>query len=332
MALLKSVLFFLYLVLSLVSALPPKHAMPHGICTERVQRKAWQTLTYSQKKAYIDADLCLMKSPPKLDVRGAQNIWDELQYVHILQSNVVHFTGSFLPWHRLFMHAHDYLQRTECNYTGPQPYWDEILDMGALNESIVFDPNTGFGGNGAGNDLCVADGPFVNLTLHLTQFSNDANYCLSRNFNQTAFQDGNKSNLDACFSKATYSDAWPCWSTSPHGAAHLGVNGVMYDAVGSPGDPIFYLHHTYLDHLWWQWQQQDLPARLFQMSGRNVPTPEQLAMANWTFPSAAILNYDGDPANETTLHHNLWMVGLIPNATVGDVMDLGGNLICVEEA
>lgn len=116
--------------------------------------------------------------------------------------------------------------------------------MDALSESIVFDPDTGFGGNGVGDDLCVSDGPFSNLTLHLTQFSNDANYCLSRNLNQTAFQDGDQANLDACFSTNNYSDAWPCWSTLPHGAAHLGVNGVMYDAVASPGDSLFYLHHV----------------------------------------------------------------------------------------
>ncbi|GLA18147.1 hypothetical protein AnigIFM62618_005302 [Aspergillus niger] len=204
--------------------------------------------------------------------------------------------------------------------------------MDALSESIVFDPDTGFGGNGVGDDLCVSDGPFSNLTLHLTQFSNDANYCLSRNLNQTAFQDGDQANLDACFSTNNYSDAWPCWSTLPHGAAHLGVNGVMYDAVASPGDPLFYLHHTYLDHLWWQWQKKDLPARLFDMGGRNVPTSELLAMANWTFPSASILNYDGDPSNTTTLNHNLWMLGIVPNATVAEVMDLGGHLICAEDA
>ncbi|KAL2834804.1 hypothetical protein BJY01DRAFT_252834 [Aspergillus pseudoustus] len=110
----------------------------------------------------------------------------------------------------------------------------------------------------------------------------------------------------------------------------MGVGGVMYDTVGSPGEPIFFLHHNYIDHLWWQWQKQDLPARLYDRNGQNVPTPEKLELAHWDFPSDAILNYDGDPANVTTLHHTLWMVGLIPNATVADVMDLGGPLICLE--
>lgn len=73
-----------------------------------------------------------------------------------------------------------------------------------------------------------------------------------------------------------------------------------------------------------------MPSGLYEMDGQNVPAPAYLALANWTFPTAAWLDYDGDPANVTTLNHNLWMLGLIPNTTVGEVMDLGGDLICAE--
>ncbi|MBE3050506.1 tyrosinase family protein, partial [Candidatus Bathyarchaeota archaeon] len=36
----------------------------------------------------------------------------------------------------------------------------------------------------------------------------------------------------------------------------------MNDPVASPGDPIFYLHHTWFDKMFWDWQSEDLPARL----------------------------------------------------------------------
>jgi tyrosinase len=104
----------------------------------------------------------------------------------------------------------------------------------------------------------------------------------------------------------------------------------MLDVVASPGDPLFFLHHTYLDRVWWQWQQANWPARKYDMAGQNVPTETYLEQNSFSYPSAAILDYDGDPGNVTTLNHNLWMVGLIPNATVGDVMDLNGDLICAE--
>lgn len=35
-------------------------------------------------------------------------------------------------------------------------------------------------------------------------------------------------------------------------------------------DPIFFLHHTQLDRLWWKWQQADLEKRLKDYSGRAV--------------------------------------------------------------
>lgn len=104
----------------------------------------------------------------------------------------------------------------------------------------------------------------------------------------------------------------------------------MLDGSGSPGDPLFFLHHTNLDRLWWEWQQVNLTARLTDMTGRNVPLANFLLTNEVPYPSAAVLDYDGDSGNTTTLNHTLWMVGIIPNATIAEVMDLGGDLICAE--
>jgi tyrosinase len=102
------------------------------------------------------------------------------------------------------------------------------------------------------------------------------------------------------------------------------------DVVGSPGEPLFFLHHSNLDRLWWLWQQANLTSRLTDMGGRNVPLTSYLTQNEMSYPSSSILNYDGDAGNTTTLNHNLWMVGIMPNATIREVMDLGGDLICAE--
>lgn len=47
-------------------------------------------MTDTEKSAWIDAELCLMDSPPQLNIEGALNRWDELVYVHVVQSNVIH--------------------------------------------------------------------------------------------------------------------------------------------------------------------------------------------------------------------------------------------------
>lgn len=105
----------------------------------------------------------------------------------------------------------------------------------------------------------------------------------------------------------------------------------MLDITRSPADPLFYLHHTYLDYLWWQWQSVDLSTRLTDMTGQNVPTDTSLLIDDdFVFPIATLEENNGDSGNETTLNHTLWMAGLVPNATIAEVMDLGGDLICAE--
>jgi tyrosinase len=38
----------------------------------------------------------------------------------------------------------------------------------------------------------------------------------------------------------------------------------------------------------------------------------------------------GDPANETTMNHVLNMFGVVPSATIQDVLDIAGKLLCYE--
>lgn len=52
--------------------------------------KCRHSLTTAERHAYIDAELCLMSSPPKSGLEGAKNRWDELHWVHVVQSNVIH--------------------------------------------------------------------------------------------------------------------------------------------------------------------------------------------------------------------------------------------------
>lgn len=97
----------------------------------------------------------------------------------------------------------------------------------------------------------------------------------------------------------------------------------MSDPTFSPGDPVFYLHHSYLDKLWWEWQKLDPATRLQDMGGANTKRGQA--------PPAQYLDYFGDGGGSiTTLNHTLFMTGLAPNATIGDIMDLNGPVICSE--
>lgn len=139
-----------------------------------------------------------------------------------------------MPWHRYFMKTHETLLQNECNYTGAQPYWDEMMDADAstnISDSVVFDPDTGFGGEGGD---CVTDGPFVNATFHLTASEgvvSSSSFCLSRSFSNTIFQKANSTNTGSCLELDNYTLAYDCFATTPHVAGHGGVGGTMLDVV-----------------------------------------------------------------------------------------------------
>ncbi|KUI61095.1 Tyrosinase [Cytospora mali] len=305
-------------------------------CTSLNQRKAWHTLTDDEKAEYLRAEKCLMSRPTQLNIEGAKNRWDEVQWAHIVQSNDVHGVGQFLPWHRYYVRAHEALLQQECNYTGAQPYWDEQrdADAGPIEDASVWGTGSlSFGTGGREGDGCVVDGPFANTTLRLDMdwgVTKYDEYCLSRNFTRTYWPWANSTYADECYAMTNYEDAWECYIVKPHSSAHLAVSGTMKLASASPGDPLFFLHHANLDRLWWIWQQADLSSRLNEMSGRNVPTISDLESNEWLFPSDSVLDYDGDTANVTTMDHVLWVVDLLPNVTVADVMDIRGDVICAE--
>lgn len=124
----------------------------------------------------------------------------------------------------------------------------------------------------------------------------------------------------------------------------------MSNPISSPGDPIFYLHHTWLDKVWWDWQAQNLSARLTAMGGQNTQSTaygftnnvegiNNGTLGNGTCTPNSVFNpctsdpltiLGDDGGNVTTLNHVLSTLGVVPNVTIADVMDIGGDYLCYE--
>lgn len=197
------------------------------------------TLSNDEKSSYLTAVKCLMQSPAKSGIQGAVNRWDELQALHSEQSNFIHGVGAFLPWHRLFLRLQEKLLQDECGYKGAVPYWDEQRDLELFKTidqaSVWGDDDYSFGTNGVsdggnGTLKCVVDGPFANTTLRITQIwgvNSYDEYCMSRDFNQTAWVAVNQSNVDACFAKTDYNSANFCYVDLPHSGGHLATGGTV---------------------------------------------------------------------------------------------------------
>jgi tyrosinase len=301
-------------------------------CTTKTAHKPWQLLTSTEQKAFIDAELCLMKAPSKLNKGGAKTRWDDLQYNHVIQTHIVHDVGHFLPWHRYYVAIHGWLLRDECGYTGPLPYWDETADsrLSNLLDSPVFQTSA-FGGTGSGSNGYITTGPFANTTLRLQRPGTAAKeYRISRGLNARFLSGAGQSSINACFGVKSYTAAWECWHGQTHSAGHISIGGLNGNVVLSPGDPAFFLHHGWLDAMWWKWQTLDLPTRLTDIGGRKLAGASFLRMLGMGSPGKEWTDYDGDTGNTTTLKHNLYAADLFPNVTAADVMDVRGSTICAE--
>ena len=104
------------------------------------------------------------------------------------------------------------------------------------------------------------------------------------------------------------------------------------------------LHHGFVDKMWYDWQMASPEKRLTEMGGPNAQDPAvgflefsggvEAESAMWGKPTAAMLavtpapnNGDGGK-NATTLGHIMTSLGIIPDATVADVMDPQGEYLC----
>ncbi|KAJ5290822.1 Di-copper centre-containing protein [Penicillium angulare] len=157
-------------------------------------RRNWRSFSSVQKKKYINSVLCLQSKPartPSHLAPGAKTRYDDFVATHINQTLGIHFTGTFLAWHRYFIYEFEQALRNECGYVGDYPYWDWGADTSAMEKSPVFDgSSTSLSGNGAyipneGNIIlslgsyapvilprgtgggCITSGPFKNYKLHL---------------------------------------------------------------------------------------------------------------------------------------------------------------------
>lgn len=89
---------------------------------------------------------------PRDLVPGVRSRYDDFVATHINQTTTIHYTGTFLAWHRWFTYQYEQALVNECGYQGAQPYWNWALYASDPASSPVFD----------GSDSSMSgDGEFV---------------------------------------------------------------------------------------------------------------------------------------------------------------------------
>jgi tyrosinase len=224
-------------------------------------------MTPAQKKAFVDGVLALKNVVDSKLHPGQQKRYDDFVEVHknamlgpAMFMPMPHGAPLFYPWHRIMLRQFELsLQEALKDPTTAIPYWDWDLTGSSTPFTIDF-----LGGDGdsaqAGR---VTTGPFAFGT---GQFpirvwdQNSGDPGLRREFGEDATSWlPNSNQITAGIAKTPY---WPGPSSFQrvtegvlHNPVHRWIGGNMADAT-SPNDPVFFLHHAFLDRLWEQWKVQ----------------------------------------------------------------------------
>ncbi|MEK6478632.1 tyrosinase family protein [Catalinimonas sp. 4WD22] len=191
-------------------------------------RKSVTEMTESEKEALITAFFQLRQGPDLVsDLASYHNAFMSGIHRNLPQNDI------FLAWHRKQMHEME-LAMQSINSKLSLPYWDETQSSGVTDpiweESFMGQFNAQWNLNRAlGAQIRLPNSNDVNQLMGLTNFYQSSSTLSSMDFS-------------------------PRLETAVvHTGAHLWVGGVMVSG-SSPFDPVFYLHHCFVDRLWQKWQ------------------------------------------------------------------------------
>ncbi|MEU6808191.1 tyrosinase family protein [Streptomyces sp. NPDC046831] len=240
-------------------------------------RRDARTLTAAEKRRFVKALLELKR-------RGE---YDEFVRTHIqyfpsdgergLRS--AHMAPSFLPWHRRFLlELERALRRVDSSVT--VPYWDWTRDRTPTSVPWTADL---LGGDGRRSDRQVTTGPFAYREGHWTiKVGVTDEPFLTRDLGRSRHPIDlpTKSELEWALKDPVYDVApWDStvtrgfrnklegWGTGRggtswrnHNRVHRWVGGEMLGGA-SVNDPVFWLHHAFIDLQWQRWQRRHRGAR-----------------------------------------------------------------------
>ncbi|MCI3269528.1 tyrosinase family protein [Streptomyces cylindrosporus] len=240
-------------------------------------RKDVSTLTSAEKRRFVKAMLEVKR-------RGE---YDEFVRTHIEYYTsdgedglrTAHMAPSFLPWHRRFLlELEKALRRVDSSVT--VPYWDWTRER---SKTAVPWTKDLLGGNGRPSDHQVTTGPFAyahgNWTIK--EGVTDGEFLtrdLGRARDPIALP--TKDELESALAEPVYDTApWDStvtkgfrnrlegWGTGRgsaawrnHNRVHRWVGGAMLGGA-SVNDPVFWMHHAFIDLQWYRWQRRHRGAR-----------------------------------------------------------------------
>ena len=266
-------------------------ALIFGYCSTIEVRKEWRDLQPYEKQTFFKAVQLLKITPsirnPKVSVH------DEFTFIHYTHTKNFHKNPQFLPFHRVFTKKYEdslntaYQNFLARNPTQKQfrnirinmPYWNFLRDGANIPASPVLNEFGGFGTQQGG--FCVKNGPFSTFVV---KYSAQGQRCLRRKYENGVIT----GYLRKDFTMPKVMNFIKTWGAkskqynefryylewSLHTLPHVVLGGGQFNPTGdmgqldfSPNDPLFYLIHSMIDKLWFEYQKVE-SANLYKYDGK----------------------------------------------------------------
>jgi len=270
-------------------------------CSNVRVRIEWDSYSNSDRQAYINAIKCLQSRGPSGQFSQSRNRYEDLVSLHQNLTPNIHGNAKFLLWHRYYLWMFEDILRSECGFDRALPWWDETRVSGRFAVSSVFSDQWYGAVNAGGN--CVTNGQFANLALNVGPGTSNYPHCLARDNDDSQTQYTSASVVNGCNNENDYANMASCAEGGAHAWGHNGIGAVMRDTYGSPGDPVFFLHHAFIDRNFRIWQNQN-SARVNSINGRDTS------------------------GNPLTLDTTVNVQDMRPTVRIRDILDTTGSTLC----
>ncbi|XP_053373535.1 putative tyrosinase-like protein tyr-3 [Mercenaria mercenaria] len=202
-------------------------------------RKEYRTLSPGEKERFH-------RALKRLYMDGYIDLFAK---IHAEASDKHHSGPSFLPWHRVYITMFEEVLRM-YDRSVSLPYWASTFDDAMSNpvNSILWTDS--YFGNGEG---IVTSGPAAYWVT--------GQGGLERNYGRgsTLFKkDQIQKVLSQCYlANISRPSAPPVFDLEGyHGGPHVWVGGDMSAFITTGYDPVFYMHHAYVDYIWEQFRRR----------------------------------------------------------------------------
>lgn len=264
-------------------------------------RTEWDSYSNSRRQGFVNAVKCLMSRAPSGQFRQSRSRYEDLVALHQTLTPNIHGNAKFLVWHRYYVWVFEDMLRSECGFTDSIPWFDETRYAGRFQQSSLFSAQWFGSVNNGGR--CISNGQFANLALNIGPGTGNQVHCLARNGDDAKTANCNSGYVNQCNSWADYDNMRSCSEGGPHAWGHNGIGAVMQDVYASPADPVFWLHHAFIDRNFRIWQNAN-SARLNSINGNDV--------------SGRAINMD------TTIN----VYDFRPTVRIRDIMDTTATTLC----